>query len=151
GWFLILARARLTRRSGRLVGRLNGHKGVSSQRTKARRVAMSEIVFDELLIKRLPLPLAQLYRRAHNAKTALERHQAAFYLWEAALKLLGAVAITEYAEQPEHDAQVAELLTKLARPAVGHWWEFVRSLVPVLAERQPERFERIRELLLGRT
>lgn len=54
---------------------------------------------DEDLVRRLPLPLAQLYRRAHNAKTALERPQAAYYLWEAALKLLGAVAVLEYAEQ----------------------------------------------------
>ena len=27
---------------------------------------------DEDLVRRLPLPLAQLYRRAHNAKTALD-------------------------------------------------------------------------------
>ena len=52
---------------------------------------------DEDLARRLPFPLAQLYRRAHNAKTALERHQAAYYLWEAGLKLLGSVALVEYA------------------------------------------------------
>jgi hypothetical protein len=38
---------------------------------------------DESLAARLPLPLAQLYRRAHNAKTAIERHLTAFHLWEA--------------------------------------------------------------------
>ena len=54
---------------------------------------------DEDLVRRLPLPLAQLYRRAHNAKTPLERHNAAYYLWEAALKLLGSVAIVAYAER----------------------------------------------------
>lgn len=43
---------------------------------------------DEDLVRRLPLPLAPLYRRALNAKSALERHQAAYYLWEAELKLL---------------------------------------------------------------
>ena len=48
---------------------------------------------DEDLLRRLPLPLARLYRRAHNAKTPLERHLTAFYLWEAALKLLGCVAV----------------------------------------------------------
>lgn len=89
---------------------------------------------DEDLIRRLPLPLAQLYRRAHNAKTALERHHAAYYLWEAALKLLGSVAVVEYAEFKEHDDQLAERLRNLARPSVGHWWEFVHRLVPVLAE-----------------
>ena len=40
---------------------------------------------DEELVQRLPMPLAQLYRRAHNAKTALERHNTAFFLWEASL------------------------------------------------------------------
>ena len=40
---------------------------------------------DEELVQWLPMPLAQLYRRAHNAKTALERHNTAFFLWEASL------------------------------------------------------------------
>jgi hypothetical protein len=48
---------------------------------------------DEELLQSLPLPLAQLYRRALNAKTPLERHQATYYLWEAALKLLGSVRL----------------------------------------------------------
>ena len=60
-----------------------------------------ETTFDDELARRLPLPLAQLYRRAHNAKTDLERHNAAYYLWEAALKLLGAAAIVAYAERNE--------------------------------------------------
>jgi hypothetical protein len=29
---------------------------------------------DEDLLRRLPLPVAQLYRRAHNPKAGLERH-----------------------------------------------------------------------------
>jgi hypothetical protein len=42
---------------------------------------MTELpVLDEALVARLPLPLAQLYRRAHNAKTAIERHLTAFHL-----------------------------------------------------------------------
>src|SRR6476660_8828610 len=89
---------------------------------------------DEDLLRKLPLPLAQLYRRAHNAKTALERHQAAYYLWEAALKLLGVVAVVEYVESGDQDAALAERLQNLARPALGHWWEFVRRLAPVLAD-----------------
>ena len=91
------------------------------------------IPLDEDLLRRLPLPLAQLYRRAHNAKTPLEQHNAAFYLGEAALKLLASVAVVEYAERPEHDPQLAERLQNLARPMLGHWWEFTRRLVPVLA------------------
>src|SRR5262245_41550350 len=89
---------------------------------------------DEDLLRRLPLPLAQLYRRAHNAKAPLERHQAAYYLWEAALKLLGVVAVAEYVESGDQDSALAERLRNLARPALGHWWEFVRRLTPVLAD-----------------
>ena len=79
---------------------------------------------DEELIHRLPLPLAQLYRRAHNAKTPLERHLTAFYLWEAGLKLLSSVAIVEYAERGAPDPKLTERLQGLARPALGQWWEF---------------------------
>jgi WD40 repeat protein/serine/threonine protein kinase len=110
----------------------------------------SPLACDEDLVRRLPLPLAQLYRRAHNAKTALERHHAAYYLWEAALKLLASAAVVEYAERAEHDPQLAERLENLSRPAVGHWWEFVRLLVPVLAESGDARFGALRELLLGK-
>jgi hypothetical protein len=39
-------------------------------------------------VRRLPLPLAQLYRRAYSSRTPQERHLAAYYLWEAALRLL---------------------------------------------------------------
>src|SRR5579884_1900414 len=105
---------------------------------------------DEALLQRLPLPLAQLYRRAHNAKTTLERHQAAYYLSEAALKLVGCTALVEYAERGPHDPKLAERLQNLARPSLGHWWEFVRLLVPVLADAGDSAFGKIRELLLGR-
>jgi serine/threonine protein kinase len=103
---------------------------------------------DEDLMRRLPLPLAQLYRRAHN-RTGPERHHAAFYLWEAALKLLGSVAVVGYAERGSPDPVLAERLENLARPALGHWWEFVRLLVPALAE-SDAGFAAVREMLLGR-
>src|SRR5256885_2327472 len=93
-----------------------------------------ETTFDDELARRLPLPLAQLYRRAHNAKTDLERHNAAYYLWEAALKLLGAAAIVAYAGRNEPAPELRERLENLARPALGHWWEFVRLLLPPLAD-----------------
>jgi serine/threonine protein kinase len=106
---------------------------------------------DEDLVRRLPLPLAQLYRRAHHAKTPLERHLTAYYLWEAALKLLAMGAVIEYAERQEPDPQLAERLQSLARPALGHWWEFVRLLVPTLADAGDAGFQQARDLLLGRT
>ncbi len=108
-------------------------------------------LLDEDLVRRLPLPLAQLYRRAHNAKTPLECHLTAFYLWEAALKLLASAAIVEYAGHAAGDAHVTERLQNLARPALGHWWEFARLLVPALAERGDAGFVKLRDLLLGRS
>src|SRR4051794_23627249 len=110
----------------------------------------SEPTFDDDLARRLPLPLAQLYRRAHNAKTPLDRHNAAYCLWEAALKLLGATAVVAYAERGEPAPEIGERLQNLARPALGHWWEFVRLLVPVLADSGDEGFAAARELILGR-
>jgi serine/threonine protein kinase len=111
-----------------------------------------ETTFDDDLARRLPLPLAQLYRRAHNAKTDRDRHDTAYCLWEAALKLLSSAAIVAYAEQMrcEPAPEVRERLENLARPALGHWWEFVRLLVPPLAEAGNEGFQKARDLVLGR-
>src|SRR5947209_8214881 len=110
----------------------------------------AELPFDDTLVQRLPLPLAQLYRRAHNAKTAVERHLNAFALWEAALKLLSAAAVVEYATRPDPEPHLAERLQALARPSLGHWWEFVRLLVPALAERGSAPYRSVRDLVLGR-
>jgi hypothetical protein len=110
-----------------------------------------DAALDETLLQRLPLPLAQIYRRAHNAKTPLERHLTAFSLWEASLKLLASVAIVEYAQRCEADAHLTERLQNLTRPQLGHWWEFVRLLVPLLADKGQEAFRPVRDLVLGRT
>jgi WD40 repeat protein/serine/threonine protein kinase/tetratricopeptide (TPR) repeat protein len=110
-----------------------------------------EATFDDELARRLPLPLAQLYRRAHNAKGARDRHDTAYCLWEAALKLLGATAVVAYAERGAPAPELTERLRNLARPALGHWWEFVRLLVPLLAEAGDEGFSAARDLVLGRS
>src|SRR4051794_36848938 len=109
-----------------------------------------ETAFDDDLARRLPLPLAQLYRRAHNAKGARDRHDTAYCLWEAALKMLGATAIVAYAERDAPAPELAERLQNLARPALGHWWEFVRLLLPVLADAGDEGFRAALDLMLGR-
>src|SRR5262245_35956445 len=108
-------------------------------------------VVDSDLIARLPLPLAQLYRRAANAKTSLERLLAGLSLWEASLKLLGSSALAVYAARPSHDPALVEALQNLARPALGHWWQFVRLLVPTLADAGDPGFRAVRDLLLGGT
>jgi WD40 repeat protein/serine/threonine protein kinase/tetratricopeptide (TPR) repeat protein len=106
--------------------------------------------FDEDLVRRLPLPLARLYRRAHNAKTPLDRHQAAYYLWEAALKLLGSAAVVTYAGIGRRDPELSGALRRLARPALGDWWNLIWTLVPTLADLGDVRYEAIRDLILGR-
>jgi hypothetical protein len=111
----------------------------------------AEMPFDEALVRRLPLPLAQLYRRAQNAKTPQDRHLAAYFLWEAALKLLGCVAVVAYAERGEGNSDLADCLQNLARPSLGHWWELLRRLTPVLAEAGDPGFVAVRDLVLGRT
>jgi hypothetical protein len=104
---------------------------------------------DDGLLARLPLPLAQLYRRAHEATQPLERHLVAFYLWEAALKLLAATAVIEYAAHDAPDPALAERLKNLARPSLGHWREFVRLLLPPLAARGDPAFVALRDFFQG--
>ena len=45
---------------------------------------------------RLPLPLAQLYSRAHNSKDARSRHDNTFCFFEALIKLATAPLIAAY-------------------------------------------------------
>lgn len=105
---------------------------------------------DEGFLSRLPLPVAQLYLRGRNAKTPIERYLAAYYLWEASLKLLGSTAIVEYARLDEQDPAIEQRLQSLARPSTGHWLEYTRLLVPILADHGDEHFARIRDLLFGK-
>jgi serine/threonine protein kinase len=105
---------------------------------------------DDTLLRRLPLPLAQLYLRAQNAKAPIERHLAAYYLWEGSLKLLGSAAVVTYADLGRHDAEIVERLKNLARPALGRWWELVRLLLPALAEAGDDGFAAARDLVLGK-
>lgn len=107
------------------------------------------LVLDLDLIQRLPLPIAQLYRRAHNAKSAAELHSAAFYLWEAALKLLASTAVVEFAGFELHDPQVAEQLQSLSRPSLGHWWAIARKLIPRLARHGDSEYQSLEKRLLG--
>jgi tetratricopeptide (TPR) repeat protein len=81
---------------------------------------------------RLPLPLAQLYSRAHNAKDARTRHDNAFYLCEALIKLAATPLVACYLDElrqgrgrvPELD----RLLAQLALPSLGQWLAMLREL-----------------------
>ena len=106
-------------------------------------------MIDDDALRALPLPLAQLARRSLNAQTSRDRCYNAYFLWEAALKLAGCTAIIEYVESGEDDPQLSERLQNLARPALGHWWEFVRRLAPVLATRGDRGFSSFCSVILG--
>src|SRR4051794_14211732 len=79
-------------------------------------------------IGRMPLPLAQLYRRALNAKSTLDRHHNAYYLAEAALKLTASLRIgVVLAQDIEPGVPLAQSLEALCLPSVGHWVSFLRE------------------------
>ncbi len=80
---------------------------------------------------RLPLPLAQLYSRAHNAKQARARHDNAFYLCEALIKLAAAPAIVTYLNEAKRGATRSDAvdrpLAHLTLPSLGHWLALLRE------------------------
>ena len=92
------------------------------------KMAEAEESRGEELLGRLPLPLAQLYRRARNAKSAIDRHHNAYYLAEAALKLAACARIgAALAAGLDPRAPLARSLGDLALPSVGHWVGFLRA------------------------
>ena len=104
---------------------------------------------DESLLNRLPLPLAQVFRRALNAKTPLEQHLSALYLAEVGLKLLASAAVVEYAALGRSDPELEECLKNLIRPSLGHWLEIGRRLTNILAAAGCEGYDALRQLLSG--
>src|SRR4051812_15655605 len=81
---------------------------------------------------RLPLPLAQLYSLAYNAKDPRGRHDNTFYLFEATVKLAAAPAVACYLHELGHGAPRVEaldrLLVHLALPSLGQWVAMLREL-----------------------
>jgi WD40 repeat protein/serine/threonine protein kinase len=88
--------------------------------------------FQREYLVRLPLPLAQLYHRAYNDKSAQSRHNNTFYLFEALVKLATAPVVAAYLYEVDQGcARVAELdrlLVQLALPSLGQWVGMLRAL-----------------------
>jgi WD40 repeat protein/tetratricopeptide (TPR) repeat protein len=80
---------------------------------------------------RLPLPLAQLYSRAFNAKDARSRHDNAFYLCESAVKLATAATVACYLHEVQRGAERSPILDRqlaaLALPSLGQWLAMLRE------------------------
>lgn len=84
----------------------------------------------------LPLPLAQLVLRALNGKSAADRHHAAFYLAELALKLASAARVGLWLDRALDPASdLARKLEALVQPSLGHWCELLREVTLALSRR----------------
>ena len=92
---------------------------------------MTSAFHREYLIQ-LPLPLAQLYNRAHNAKDPRNRHDNAYYLFEALVKLMAAPLVAAYLHEIRHGGKRVDVidwrLHQLALPSLGQWVGMVREL-----------------------
>lgn len=92
---------------------------------------MTSAFHREYLIQ-LPLPLAQLYNRAHNAKDPRSRHDNAYYLFEALVKLMAAPLVAGYLHEVRHGGKRVDVLDwrlqQLALPSLGQWVGIVRDL-----------------------
>src|SRR5262245_1726114 len=106
----------------------------------------SDLTLHDQHARDLPLPLAQLYRSAHNSLDREERHRHAFDLWDWGLRLLGAAAVVEYQTRGAVGAPVGDLLARLDRLTLGSWWRLVCVLVDHLQD--DEGFAKVNEVLL---
>ncbi|MEM9021205.1 MAG: protein kinase [Planctomycetota bacterium] len=81
---------------------------------------------------RLPLPLAQLYSRAHNAKDTRTRHDNCYYIFESLIKLTACPLIGAYIDDLKagkpHVQAVDRALAHLALPSLGQWVAMLREL-----------------------
>jgi serine/threonine protein kinase/formylglycine-generating enzyme required for sulfatase activity len=95
--------------------------------------------FQREYLLRLPLPLAQLYSRAFNAKDPRGRHDNAFYLCEALIKLAVAPAIAGYLDEVQRGAPRVPTLDRelaaLALPSLGQWVAMLRALARHFSQR----------------
>lgn len=91
------------------------------------------------LREELPLPLAQLYSRAYNDKEARSRHNNAYYLIEALIRLCVAVLIAAYREElksgQSREPQLIQFLKNLRLPSAGHWLRMLHELASYFGNR----------------
>ena len=92
---------------------------------------------------RLPLPLAQLYSRAHNAKDNRTRHDNCFYIFESLIKLSTCPLIGSYLDDLKrgkpHVPAVDRALAHLALPSLGQWVGMLRELARHYGESETTR------------
>jgi hypothetical protein len=90
-----------------------------------------ETQFHREYLLRLPLPVAQLYSRAYNAKDARSRHDNCYYLFEVLIKLsacpLTACYVQGIRRGGQRVARLDQLLLQLAFPSLGQWMAILRE------------------------
>ncbi|HEV2970943.1 MAG TPA: tetratricopeptide repeat protein [Pirellulales bacterium] len=88
--------------------------------------------FDRTSLVRLPLPLAQLLRLAHDGPDARARHRYATDLFEATIKLAASVLVAAYVRELQVGGPRAPALDatwkEFKRPSLGHWVAILREL-----------------------
>lgn len=91
----------------------------------------------EHMVAQLPLPLAQLLLRARHAKYPRSRHDNAYYLIEASLKLAAAVSVSTYLagvrDGLPRSATADRALERLALPSLGQWAGMLRETAAHMA------------------
>ena len=100
---------------------------------------MKKLDFRREYLIRLPLPLAQLYCRARNAKDGRGRHDSCFYLFESLIKIAGMPMVACYREElkngGEHVEALDRLLAQLALPSLGQFVGILRETARYYGER----------------
>lgn len=100
---------------------------------------MKKLDFRREYLIRLPLPLAQLYCRARNAKDGRGRHDSCFYLFESLIKIAGMPMVACYHEELKNGGENVEaldrLLAQLALPSLGQFVGILRETARYYGER----------------
>ena len=86
------------------------------------------------LVHQLPLPLAQVLIAALNSRSAVERHNHAYYLGEAALKLAASARIGLRLAHGPLTKPLERRLADLGAASVGHWCGLLRDFGQAVAE-----------------
>ncbi|MBI4956675.1 MAG: serine/threonine protein kinase, partial [Myxococcales bacterium] len=94
------------------------------------------------LVQELPLPLAVLAGRALGSRRGRDRHDAAYYLAEATLKVAAAARIGRWLDVAcAPDSTLAGKLEALVLPSLGHWCGLLRDVAAELARAPRHAFD----------
>jgi eukaryotic-like serine/threonine-protein kinase len=87
----------------------------------------------------LPMPVAQLVRRALKAEPGLDRHNAAFYLGEVSLKLAASMRVGRWLDVAQPGSALAKKLEALVLPSLGTWCGILRDVGAALQQNATTR------------